>query len=88
VPLPSLSPEQRAAALEKAAASHPAVILLDHRLPDGDGVALIEPLLRTQPPPQIVMLTASTCGSGPRREKGFRNISPISLFDWRRTTGG
>lgn len=48
------------AALEKTAASHPAVILLDHRLPDGDGIALIEPLLRTQPPPQIVMLTAST----------------------------
>jgi DNA-binding NarL/FixJ family response regulator len=48
------------AALDKAAATRPTVILLDHRLPDGDGVTLIGPLLQLQPAPQIVMLTAST----------------------------
>ena len=48
------------AALEKCAATHPDVVLLDHRLPDGDGVGLIKPLLENRPSPQIVMLTAST----------------------------
>ena len=48
------------AALERAAALLPDVVLLDHRLPDGDGVDLIGPLLAVSPAPQVVMLTAST----------------------------
>lgn len=48
------------AALEKAAATHPDVVLLDHRLPDGDGISLIPALTAHRPSPQIVMLTAST----------------------------
>lgn len=48
------------AALAKAAALLPDVVLLDHRLPDGNGVDLIAPLLATAPAPQVVMLTAST----------------------------
>jgi two-component system response regulator DevR len=49
-----------AAALSMAAATRPDVVLLDHRLPDGDGVGAIAPLLDAQPTLQIVMLTAST----------------------------
>lgn len=48
------------AALERAAALLPDVVLLDHRLPDGDGIDLIAPLLAAAPAPQVVMLTAST----------------------------
>jgi DNA-binding NarL/FixJ family response regulator len=48
------------AALAKAKALLPDVVLLDHRLPDGNGVDLIEPLLATAPAPRVVMLTAST----------------------------
>ncbi|HEY8301461.1 MAG TPA: response regulator transcription factor [Jatrophihabitans sp.] len=48
------------AALERAAALLPDVVLLDHRLPDGDGIDLIGPLLAASPAPQVVMLTAST----------------------------
>jgi DNA-binding NarL/FixJ family response regulator len=49
-----------AAALSLAAATRPDVVLLDHRLPDGDGVDAIGPLQEAQPTLQIVMLTAST----------------------------
>ncbi|HEV7203485.1 MAG TPA: response regulator transcription factor [Jatrophihabitans sp.] len=49
-----------AEAVAKAAAIQPDVVLLDHRLPDGDGIALIAPLLALDPAPQVVMLTAST----------------------------
>ncbi|MET0997893.1 MAG: response regulator transcription factor [Marmoricola sp.] len=37
----------------------PDVILLDHRLPDGDGVAAIAELRRIRPSVQVVVLTAS-----------------------------
>ncbi|MBB6627761.1 response regulator transcription factor [Nocardioides sp. KIGAM211] len=37
----------------------PDVVLLDHRMPDGDGVAAIADLLRLRPSLRIVMLTAS-----------------------------
>jgi DNA-binding NarL/FixJ family response regulator len=36
------------------------VVLLDHRLPDGDGVAAIGSLLQLRPAVQVVVLTAST----------------------------
>lgn len=48
------------AGLERAAALLPDVVLLDHRLPDGDGIDLIVPLLGLTPAPKVVMLTAST----------------------------
>jgi DNA-binding NarL/FixJ family response regulator len=48
------------AARDKARATHPDVVLLDYRLPDGDGVQLIPELNALQPAPQIVMLTATT----------------------------
>ncbi len=48
------------AALDRAAALLPDVVLLDHRLPDGDGVDLVAPLLAVSPAPKVVMLTAST----------------------------
>lgn len=48
------------AALTMAAASAPDVILLDRRLPDGDGISLIQPLLGIRSAVQIVILTAST----------------------------
>ena len=37
----------------------PDVVLLDHRLPDGDGVAAIRELRRLRPSAEVVMLTAS-----------------------------
>lgn len=49
-----------AQAVATASSVQPDVVLLDHRLPDGDGIALIEPLLALDPAPQVVMLTAST----------------------------
>jgi DNA-binding NarL/FixJ family response regulator len=38
----------------------PDVVLLDHRLPDGDGVSAIPDLRRIRPSAQIVVLTATT----------------------------
>ena len=38
----------------------PDVLLLDHRMPDGDGVAAIPELLRLRPALRIAVLTAST----------------------------
>ena len=44
---------------------HPVdVVLLDHRLPDGEGVAAIPELHELQPGAAIVMLTAMTADSG------------------------
>jgi DNA-binding NarL/FixJ family response regulator len=48
------------AALAAVATVTPDVILLDNRLPDGEGINLIRPLLDARPSAQIVMLTAST----------------------------
>lgn len=48
------------AALDLAASSAPEVILLDYRMPDGDGISAIGPLLAAAPRAQVVMLTAST----------------------------
>lgn len=48
------------AALQVAAAEAADVVLLDQRLPDGDGVDLIEPLLALRTKMQVVMLTAAT----------------------------
>lgn len=48
-----------AAALSMAAANSPDVILLDHRLPDGDGVAAIGALLDLPGRSQVVVLTAT-----------------------------
>lgn len=49
-----------AAALELAAATSPDVVLLDQRLPDGEGTALIGPLHAVRTTVQVVMLTASS----------------------------
>jgi DNA-binding NarL/FixJ family response regulator len=42
------------------ASTAPDVVLLDHRLPDGDGVSAIADLHRIRPSAQIVVLTATT----------------------------
>ncbi len=52
---PSLAEARRLVESEQ-----PAVILLDHRLPDGDGVAAIRSLRVLCPTAQVVVLTAST----------------------------
>ena len=61
---PDLESVGTAASLEKArallATSSPDVVLLDHRLPDGDGVAAIADLRRVVPDARFVVLTAST----------------------------
>ena len=49
--------------MRKAADSGAEVVLLDHRLPYGDGVTLIPRLLALDPAPKVVMLTASTLDS-------------------------
>ena len=49
-----------AAARAQVVAGRPDVVLLDHRLPDGDGVAAIASLLDLRPAAQVVVLTAST----------------------------
>ena len=49
-----------AAARDLLASAVPDVVLLDHRLPDGDGVAAIADLRRIRPSAKIVVLTAST----------------------------
>lgn len=48
------------AALERVEATRPDVVLLDHRLPDINGVDLVAPMIAGRTPPSIVMLTAST----------------------------
>jgi DNA-binding NarL/FixJ family response regulator len=48
-----------AAARAAMASTTPDVVLLDHRLPDGDGVGAIPDLHRTRPSAKIVVLTAS-----------------------------
>ncbi len=49
-----------AQARELVASALPDVVLLDHRLPDGDGVAAMAELHRIRPSAKIVVLTAST----------------------------
>jgi DNA-binding NarL/FixJ family response regulator len=48
------------AAAELLASATPDVVLLDNRLPDGEGVAAIRALREQRPGVQVVMLTAST----------------------------
>ena len=48
-----------AGARDAVASAAPDVVLLDHRLPDGDGVGAIGALLRLRPTAKIVVLTAS-----------------------------
>ena len=61
---PDLESVGTAATLEKArsllATSSPDVVLIDHRLPDGDGVAAIGELREVAPEARFVVLTAST----------------------------
>ena len=52
---------ERARALVPRTAPH--VLLLDHRLPDGDGVSAIAELRALRPSVQVVVLTASTADS-------------------------
>jgi len=47
-----------AAARSRVLDCHPDVVVLDHRLPDGDGVAAIESLCALRPSMRIVVLTA------------------------------
>lgn len=60
---PDLTSVGIAPTLEKARAlirsSTPDVLLLDHRLPDGDGVAALPGLLALRPTMKVVVLTAS-----------------------------
>ena len=49
-----------AGARAQTAASAPDVVLLDHRLPDGDGVGAIAALQSLRPSVQVVILTATT----------------------------
>ncbi len=60
---PDLKSVGVAGTLEKArsmvVSTTPDVILLDHRLPDGDGVAAIGELRQLRPSAQVVVLTAS-----------------------------
>ncbi|WP_343907598.1 response regulator transcription factor [Nocardioides aquiterrae] len=49
-----------AAARRLLVSARPDVVLLDHRLPDGDGVAAIPELLELRPEARVVVLTAST----------------------------
>ncbi len=39
-------------------ADHPPVILLDYRLPDGDGLSLVPELLRENPSAQVILMSA------------------------------
>ena len=61
---PDLTVVGSAGTLEKArallATAAPDVVLLDHRLPDGDGVEAIPDLLALRPEASIVVLTATT----------------------------
>ncbi len=61
---PDLTVVGAAGTLEKArallATEAPDVVLLDHRLPDGDGVEAIPDLLALRPEASIVVLTATT----------------------------
>ena len=61
---PDLTVVGAAGTLEKAraqlATERPDVVLLDHRLPDGDGVEAIPDLLALRPEASIVVLTATT----------------------------
>lgn len=61
---PDLESVGTAASLEKArallATASPDVVLIDHRLPDGDGVAAIVELRHVAPDARFVVLTAST----------------------------
>ena len=74
---PDLTVVGAAGTLEKArallATEAPDVVLLDHRMPDGDGVEAIPELLALRPEASIVVLTATTVRPRPgRRHRGRR----------------
>jgi DNA-binding NtrC family response regulator len=46
------------AGLEACEREHPPVILLDYRLPDGDGLTLVPEILKASPSAQIVLMSA------------------------------
>lgn len=50
--------ETSAAALEAALTTNPDVVLMDYRLPDGDGVDAARKIKRDRPDTKVVMLTA------------------------------
>jgi DNA-binding NarL/FixJ family response regulator len=52
--------ETRAAAVEAARETQPHVVLMDYRLPDGDGVAAARQIKDVLPSARIVMLTATS----------------------------
>ncbi|HEY7927269.1 MAG: response regulator [Candidatus Dormibacteria bacterium] len=52
--------ETRAAAIQAARDTHPDVVLMDYRLPDGDGVATAREIKNELPAARIVMLTATS----------------------------
>jgi DNA-binding NarL/FixJ family response regulator len=52
--------ETRVAAVQAARETHPDVVLMDYRLPDGDGVATAREIKNEFPATRIVMLTATS----------------------------
>lgn len=46
------------AAIDAVAAEHPDLVLLDIRMPDGDGLAVARALAELDPPPAVVFVTA------------------------------
>ena len=54
------APSTCAAAIVAARETHPDVVLMDYRLPDGDGVAAARQIKSELPATRIVMLTASS----------------------------
>ncbi len=60
--------ETAADAIERATSSHPTLVLLDLRLPDGDGFQVCEKLKSEQPELPIVMITSTYCTTQARQD--------------------
>lgn len=52
--------DQAALAVEAARTAQPDVVLMDYRLPDGDGIAVAREILQALPRTHVVMLSATT----------------------------